>query len=155
MFPMKVVLTFLALLCGAMATTSVGNAQQEPRSAAAVLAVEKHWTESEVSGDVAYLNAMLMPDYRSVSASGVAITKADILAHAVRNGKSNAMRLKVAAYYRAHPQGTAVAIEGDTAIVTFYSKRVGAAKGTTSSDTFVYVNGAWHAWYSQHTDFNG
>jgi hypothetical protein len=155
MSPMKVVLTVLALVCSAVATQAVASAQQEPHSVAAVLAVENHWTQSEISGDVAYLDGMLMPGYRSVSSSGVAITKADILAHAVRNGKSNAVKLKVEAYLKAHPQGTAVTLEGDTAIVTFYSKRAGPIKGITSSDTFLYVNGAWRAWYSQHTDFSG
>ena len=43
-------------------------------------------------------------------------------------------------------------LQGDTAILTFYLKPLGAEKGIMSSDIFVYRDGGWHALYSQHTN---
>jgi hypothetical protein len=57
----------------------------------------------------------------------------------------------VATYMKLHPIGTSVRIEGNTGIVTFYSLKGGPQKGATSSDIFTYLNGRWHAVYSQHT----
>jgi hypothetical protein len=50
-----------------------------------------------------------------------------------------------------HPHGTSVRIDGDTGVVTFYSLKGGPQKGVMSSDLFTYMNGRWHAVYSQHT----
>src|SRR5580698_9821570 len=45
-----------------------------------VEAVEAHWGRAFTGGDEAYLNQLLDEDYVSVSAKGVARTKADIVA---------------------------------------------------------------------------
>ncbi len=42
-------------------------------------------------------------------------------------------------------------IQGNTAILTFYSRTPGAEKGVKSCDIFLYSGGSWHAIYSQHT----
>jgi hypothetical protein len=47
--------------------------------------------------------------------------------------------------------GSSAVIQGDTAVVTFYLKPLGPEKGIMSSDIFTYVDGGWHAIYSQHT----
>lgn len=122
------------------------------KTQAAVQAVELHWTQAEVHGDVAYLNRLLMPEYRSVNADGVVHSKSDILASAVKNGRSRGAAAKrVAAYLKAHPYETLITIEGDTALSTFYSPTLGLQKGIESSDILVYRDGAWHAIYSAHT----
>jgi hypothetical protein len=58
---------------------------------------------------------------------------------------------KVKQWMADHPQETSVMLRGDTAVVTFYLKSLGPEKGIMSSDIFTYVDGGWHAIYSQHT----
>lgn len=118
---------------------------------AAVLAVDDHWGHAEMNGDTAYLERMLLPGYRSVDVDGRVRTKAAILASAARNRGSDAMRRKVAAWKRKHPSETIVVIVGDTAIVTFHDPASGPGAGVYSSDVFVYLEGRWHALYSQHS----
>ena len=121
-------------------------------SAAAVPAVEQHWTRAEESGDDAWLEQMLLPEYRSVTPEGVAHPKAAIVAGAKKNRDSDATRLADEAYRKAHPYGTSVVLQGDLAIVSFYDPALGAQKGVRSSDIFVYRDGHWHAIYSQHSN---
>lgn len=122
-----------------------------PKTTAALLAVEHHWMQAEIHGDVAYVAQLLLPRYESVNADGVAHPRSAILVNAKKNGESDKMARTVATYMKLHPYGTSVRIEGDTGIVTFYSLKSGPQKGVTSSDIFVYLNGQWHAVYSQHT----
>ncbi len=110
------------------------------------------WDKAENTGDVAYVDNLLLPDYRSVSADGSVHNKSDILANAKSNIGSPDHAAKVAKWQAAHPMDTAAVIQGDTAIVTFHLKPLGPEKGIMSSDIFVYRDGEWHAIYSQHTD---
>lgn len=121
------------------------------KTAAAVMAVDQHWLEAEMSGDTAWLERMLLPGYRSVDSKGVAHSKAVIVAHAAKNRGSDAERRKVEAWLKAHPSGQRVVIRGDTAILSFYDPKLGPLRGVRSSDVFVYEAGHWHALYSQHS----
>jgi hypothetical protein len=147
---MKLQSMLLVLLCA----TAITQPPEDAKTADTILAIENRWMSSEATGGVGYVDSLLMPGYRSVGALGIVHSKADILADTARNGKSNAMKLKVDAFFKAHPIASSVAIQGDTAIVTFYSKRLGPTHGVTSSDTFVYVGGRWRALYSQHTSLD-
>lgn len=117
----------------------------------AVMAVDQHWMDAELDGDTAWLDAMLLPEYRSVGADGKVHPKAAIVAHAAKNRGNDAERRKVDAWQKAHPSGQSVVIHGNTAILTFYDPALGATNGVRSSDVFVYVGGRWHALYSQHS----
>jgi Domain of unknown function (DUF4440) len=155
-FPKTIALTSTLLF----AATGTSGATQRPadetqKTSGAVIAVENHWTEAEVHGDTAYLSQLLLPGYRTVSPSGVVRTKSALLARARKNAQSDKMARSVAAYMKAHPSGIIVTIQGNTAVVTFYSRRLGRDKGITSSDILTYSNGRWHALYSQHTAAKG
>lgn len=130
---------------------SPGGAVETARSEAAVIAVDQHWLEAELGGDTAYLDQLLLPEYRSVDADGAAHPKAAIMAHAAKNRGSDKARRKVEAWLKTHPSGQSVVIRGDTAILSFYDPARGAATDVRSSDIFVYVDGRWHALYSQHS----
>lgn len=137
-----------------IAATSAANAagvDETGKTAAAVIAVDQHWMEAELGGDTAWLDHMLLPEYRSVGADGAAHPKAAIMAHAAMNRGNDAERRKVEAWLKTHKSGTSVVIHGDTAILTFYDPALGASKGVRSSDIFVYADGSWHALYSQHS----
>jgi hypothetical protein len=54
-------------------------------------------------------------------------------------------------YLADHPTDMAVAINGDTAVLTFIGK-TDAKKLIRSCDIFVYRDGHWRAIYSQHSD---
>ena len=131
--------------------TAVASAKPEPKTAAAVIAADNGWEKAEESGDVAYVDNLLLPNYRSVNADGSVHDKAAIVASAKKNVSSPEHAAKVAKWKAAHPTGTGVVLQGDTAIVTFYLKPLGPEKGIMSSDIFVYRDGQWHAIYSQHT----
>lgn len=135
----------------AASAASVASVDESARSEAAVIAVDQHWLEAELDGDTAWLDAMLLPEYRSVGADGVVHPKAVIMAHAAKNRGSDTERRKVEAWLKTHPSGKAVVIHGDTAILSFYDPAKGAANDVRSSDIFVYVDGRWHALYSQHS----
>jgi hypothetical protein len=138
---------------GAIAATSATQTgpDETARTEAAVIAVDEHWLEAELSGDSAWLDAMLLPEYRSVGTDGAVHPKSAIMAHAAKNRGSDEERRKVEAWIKAHPSGKAVVIHGDTAILSFYDPTKGAASDVRSSDIFVYVDGRWHALYSQHS----
>lgn len=130
------------------------TANETQRTAAGAIATDDHWSLAEGTGDIAYLDQMLLPEYRSVDADGTAYSKEQLLRGAAkRSGTSVATAMaKIAAYKRAHPSGTSVAIHDNTAILSFYDSALGAQKGIRSSDIFVYTDGRWHAIYSQHIE---
>jgi hypothetical protein len=132
-----------------------GGVDETVRTAAAVMAVDQHWLEAEVGGDTAWLEQMLLPEYRSVNARGVASGKDAIVAHAAKNSGSDKAKKMVAAWQAAHPSKQAVVLRGDTAILTFYDPALGPQKGVRSTDIFVYEGGRWHALYSQHSGIAG
>jgi transcriptional antiterminator Rof (Rho-off) len=135
----------------ATAAASAADVDETGRNEAAVIAVDQHWLEAELDGDTAWLDDLLLPEYRSVGADGAVHPKAAIMAHAAKNRGSDQERRKVEAWLKAHPSGQSVVIRGDTAILSFYDPAKGAASDVRSSDVFVYVGGHWHALYSQHS----
>jgi Domain of unknown function (DUF4440) len=128
------------------------SAKAQPKTETAVIAADNGWEKAEEAGDVAYVDNLLLADYRSVNADGSVHDKAAILANTKKNIGSPEHAAKVAQWLATHPMGTAAVVHGDTAIVTFYLKPLGPKKGVMSSDIFVYRDGQWHAVYSQHTD---
>lgn len=139
-----------AMIAAAPLASAAGT-DESAHNAAAVIAVDQHWLQAELDGDTAWLDAMLLPEYRSVGADGTVHPKATIMAHAAKNRGSDAERRKVEAWLKTHPSGKSVVIRGDTAILSFYDPARGAASDVRSSDIFVYVDGRWHALYSQHS----
>ena len=131
----------------AMARAANAPADEAARTDSAVIAVDDHWLEAEESGDTAWLDAMLMPDYRSISVEGKVLDKPRLLANAQKNRGSDAMRKKVDAWIKTHPTRKSVVMHGDVAILSFSDPETGRVR---SSDIFVYKDGGWHALYSQH-----
>jgi hypothetical protein len=127
------------------------------RTKAGAIATDEHWSLAEGTGDAAYLNQMLLPEYRSVNTDGTAYSKERIIKGAAKRSGTGvaAARANIAAYKQAHPYGTSVAIRDNTAILSFYDLALGAQKGVRSSDVLVYTEGRWHAIYSQHTEAGG
>lgn len=136
------------------AAAQAGDVDETARTAAAVKAVDQHWLVAEENGDTAWLDGMLLPDYRSVGVAGTFATKAAIVEHAARNRGSPAMKQQVAAWQAAHPVEQQVTLQGDTAILSFVSSAPATKGALYSSDVFVYVDGRWRALYSQHTDLD-
>lgn len=150
-YPLALAVATLALA----GTTRAATVDETARSAAAVKAVDQHWLDAELDGDTAYLEALLLPAYRSVGADGVAHPRRTILAHAARNRGSDRQRREVEAWIRAHPSAQNVVLQGDTAVLSFYDPALGPDRGVRSADIFVYVDGRWRALYSQHASPGG
>ena len=146
------VLSAAAVVSLPLSAFAAPSLKPQPKTQATVIAADDGWQKAEETGDVAYVDNLLLPDYRSVSADGSVHDKAAILANTKKNIGSTDHAAKVAQWKAAHPTGKAVMIHGETAIVTFYLKPLGPEKGIMSSDIFVYREGQWHAIYSQHTD---
>lgn len=103
-----------------------------------VRAVENHWTRAFLSGDAAYLDSLLHPQYVSVGHSGRARPKAEIIELSKERAANPSKD--------APPENNAtIVIHGNAAIST------ASSGGDTSVDVFYYESGRWHAWYSQHT----
>jgi hypothetical protein len=132
-------------------------ADETQHTQAGVMAVDAHWSVAEMTGDTNWLDQMLLPEYRSVNNDGTVHAKAAILAGAAKRKGTDLAKAKqdFADYQKQHPYGTAVTVQGDTAIITFYDPTLGPQKGVKSSDIFVYLDGHWHAMYSQHTAQRG
>lgn len=157
---MKIRSIIVTAMSGLCLVASHGHAQSAPavdetqKSAAAVIAVDNHWGEAENSGDVAYLDRLLLPEYRSVNPNGTVHPKAALLAHARKNLEPGAAAAAAAAtieYRKTHPHTTSVVLQGNTAVATFASAKPGSADAVMSCDIFVYIDGHWHAIYSQHS----
>jgi hypothetical protein len=123
----------------------------EPHTEAAVIADDDAWGKAEGSGDVAYIDALLLPGYRSINVDGSIHDKAAILAGARKHVNSSAFAVASEKWRAAHPSITSVQMVGDTAIVTFALNKQDTQKPIMSCDVFIYQDGHWHALYSQHT----
>ena len=127
----------IPILAAAAMLAAAPSAVEHQKSKAGVQATEDHWSEAFVSGDEAYLSALLDPAYVSVNRSGKPRPRADIIA----------LSKKVAAMPRqTYPKiPPHIELRGDTAVVSFQGK------DETSVDVFYWKAGAWRALYSQHT----
>ena len=131
------------LLGGGLACAAPGSPTVAPASrpdAEGVRAVENAWSEAFVTGDAAFLDTLLDPQYVSVNQAGVPRPKAAIIAAA-------------RAYAAAHPGSHADPMSATSQIDVRGRAAVVTHRGATdrSVDMFYYARGSWHAWYSQHT----
>lgn len=117
----------------------------------AVTAADNAWDHAEESGDTAFIDALLLPEYRSVNVDGSIHDKAAILASTKKNLGSTSTAAADEAWHAAHPRLTSIVITGDIAVITFTLNKPNAPKRVMSCDIFVYREGHWHALYSQHT----
>lgn len=148
-------LPMLALVTAmGLALTPTARAQRlaEPHTAAAVLADDEGWSKAEETGDTKYVDALLLPEYRSISSDGSTHDKTAILAHAAKGGNSEKDAARAEQWRTAHPHRTSVAINGDVAILTFALDKGDDPKPVMSCDIFVYRDGHWRALYSQHSE---
>jgi hypothetical protein len=129
------------------------STDETQRTEAGVMAVDNHWSIAELSGDTGWLEQMLLPEYRSVNNDGTAHSKDAIIAGAAKRKGTDLAKaqLTFATYQKEHPYSSAVLMHDNTAIVSFYDPTLGPQKGIKGSDIFVYLDGHWHALYSQHT----
>jgi hypothetical protein len=146
--------TLLTLILVNASISRVTDAQEtkEPHTEAAVIAEDKGWDKAEDQGDAAFIDQLLMPEYRSISSDGSVHDKAAIIASARKNVSSPEKKADTEMWRVAHPSLTSVAITGDTAILSFTLNRPGSPVRIMSSDIFVYRDGRWRALYSQHSE---
>jgi hypothetical protein len=123
----------------------------EPRTTAAVIADDHGWSKAEEKGDLQFLDALLMPEYRSVNSDGKWADKAAILRGASKRVHDPSSAAKVQAWEATHPTLTSAVVHGDLAILTFSLDKGPDPKPVMSCDIFVYRDGHWRALYSQHT----
>ncbi len=123
----------------------------QAKTADAVLAADDAWLKAEIAGDTAFLDKLLLPEYRSVGANGKVSDKSMILAHARKAGGSPELAAQVASWKAAHPIRGEVSLFGDTAVLRWVLIKPESNDPVSSSDVFVYRDGQWHAIYSQHT----
>jgi hypothetical protein len=139
------------LLCMLPIGSLLATDSQEDRSPEAVIAVDDSWMNAEIHGDSAFLNALLLDGYVSIGSSGKVTTKEQIVSGARKRGQSAEFAKQVADWEAHHPIKAQVQMFGDTAVLTWILSDPKSNTPVTSSDTFVYRSGHWHAIYSQHT----
>ncbi len=140
-----------AVLVATIAPSASSAAPRQARDAAAVLAVDEAWTDAEIRGDASFVDALLLPEYRSIGANGKITDKAAIVASSLKRGSHSDFGKTVAAYRATHPMRGDVVINGDTAILTWVSLVSGKGEPIASCDTFLYRGKRWRALYSQHS----
>ncbi|MEP7098382.1 MAG: hypothetical protein ABI748_12020, partial [Dokdonella sp.] len=65
------------------------KASETQQNEAGAIATDDHWSLAEGTGDIAYLDQMLLPEYRSVNTDGTAYSKEQIVKGAAkRSGTS-------------------------------------------------------------------
>jgi hypothetical protein len=131
----------IPVILQSFALFGVNDAAPDPeaqRNEAGVRAVEAHWLRAFLSGDEAYLQALLDQDYVSVGQAGAPHAKAQIIALAKKIAASQPKPMRPLPPAR-------IVVRGDAAVVT------NSSGGDTSVDVFYWRGGRWHAWYSQHT----
>jgi hypothetical protein len=121
---------------------------------AALRTIVDHWGDAELGGDVAYLEQLLAPEYRSVDAKGASHPRAMILEHAKHSAGSAEARKARDAYMLAHPSEKAVVIHGALGIVSYFNPQRGVDSSIRGSDVFVYEAKRWHAVISMHNGAN-
>ena len=108
--------------------------------AAGVRDAENQWSRAFLSGDTATLDALLDAQYVSVSTTGHARTKAEVLdlsrAFAVAHPGEQSKPL---------PPTSTIRVIGNAAVVQHHGD------SDTSVDVFYFTDGRWRAWYSQHS----
>jgi hypothetical protein len=143
-------------LCLAAAAAHAGIAQDaktiELRTEAAVIAADDSWGKAEETGNFAFVEGLLLPEYRSISSDGSVHDKAAILASMKKRAGTPGSSASAEQWKAAHPSRTSTVITGDTAILTFTLNRPGSPAAVLSSDIFVYREGRWRALYSQHSE---
>jgi len=144
--------TFLVAVGSPAAIQAHAQKAAEPHTEAAVIADDDHWGKAETEGDQAYVDQLLLPEYRSISSDGSVHDKSVILAHTKKNINSPDRAAANDKWKAAHPYVTSVLIIGDTAVLTFSLDRPTSPKPVLSSDIFVYRDGRWRALYSQHSE---
>lgn len=142
----------IAIMVGLMTLGALPALAAEPKTPEAVKAVDDAWGDAEAKGDAAFVDRLLLPEYRSIANSGRTTTKAEIVAHTTRDRAPDYAR-KVADWKAQRPSRAEVTLTGDTAIVAWTSTAPGAA--VYSCDVFVYRDGRWRGLYSQHTGAAG
>jgi hypothetical protein len=141
----------LSALGGPAAANPTGSPGDETQpSEAGLRAVAEHWNAAERDGDVAFLEQLLVPEYRSIDAKGEAHPRAVILAYVKAKGGSAERRREVEAYKTAHPTQTAVTVHGTLGVVAYFNPTRGIDHSVRGSDVFVYEDHHWHAVYSLH-----
>jgi hypothetical protein len=146
------VILVLILANAGISRVSYSQEAKEPHTEAAVIAADKGWDKAEDAGDVAFIDQLLLPEYRSISSDGSVHDKAAIIASARKNVSSPERKADAEKWRTAHPSLTSVAITGDTAVLSFTLDRSGSPVRIMSSDIFVYRDGHWRALYSQHSE---
>ena len=136
---------------GACFSSAEAAPVREARTPAAVVAVDEAWTAAEIRGDAAFVDALLLPEYRSIGSDGTIASKAMIVAGTRARGPHSNFGQIVAEYRAGHPTRGDVTINGDTALLTWVSLVPGKGSPIASCDIFVYRSGHWHAIYSQHS----
>lgn len=140
-----------AALIAAFEAPALAAAPSDARTASAVLAVDEGWTDAEIKGDANFVDALLLPEYRSIGAGGKIADKAAIVASSRARGPHSDFGKMVADYKATHPTRGEVKLNGDTAILTWVSLVPGKGEPIASCDIFVYRGGRWRALYSQHS----
>jgi hypothetical protein len=81
---------------------SMAKLTADAKTAAGVITVDNAWGAAEESGDTAFVEHVLAPDYRSIGAEGQITDRAAILAR-VHSSHDPGRTARIAAYKTAHP----------------------------------------------------
>jgi len=148
------VLSF-AVAVSAFAVHAAGQ-RAEARNEAAVLTASDDWLAAERRGDVSTLEQRLMPEYRDILPDGTVHPRSALINHAatLKDPSTLPARQLAAEFRKAHPVIEKAIIEGDTALLSYYSTDPRLSEQVRSLDVFVYDHGRWRALVSTHNSYS-
>jgi hypothetical protein len=149
---LRAIPSLLLLLAATVSAKGEGNdcnfpqLRNQHQDAATIQRLEIAWSEAFLRGDTAFMSCLLAADYTEIMRSGELQTLSDELAMAEKNrGKD----LKLS------EQPTIRVLLHDNVAVAYGNTVVKSANGKSESrwysDTYLWEDGQWHAFFAQQT----
>jgi hypothetical protein len=140
---------FLPATSRAQAACGQAALKDERKDAATIQALEAAWSAAFLRGDTDFERCLLTPDFTEITRGGAVKSLADELALAAQNRGKDLLpppALQIP-----------VMIHGDVAVayVAVPRNKDGKTFNVYNADYYLWEQGAWHAFFSQQTRFDG
>jgi hypothetical protein len=120
--------------------------RNQQRDAATIQRLETAWSEAFLRGDTAFMSCLLAPDYTEIMRSGELKTLKDELAVAEKN-RGKGLQLSELPRVRVLLHENAAVAYGNEIV----KNSDGKSQSRWYSDTYLWKDGRWHAFFAQQT----
>lgn len=149
---LRAIPSFLLLLAVSVSAKGQGSDCNFPqlknqyKDAATIQHLEIAWSEAFLRGDTAFMSCLLAADYTEIMRSGELKTLSDELAMAEKN-RGKGLKLSEPPTIRVLLHENAAVAYGNTVVKSADGKN----ESRWYSDTYLWQDGQWHAFFAQQT----